>query len=198
VTAVAIHTAEEWIGVEQSPWDTFVCAGHVFPGLATVEAVENPGREYDKRRPRGAQRTRVVDTGPKLAKFKVTLRMWTDEQWQEWEQTSRLLTETFRQFRQRDAVTVAHPALAAVSVLQATFEEVGLPTLKSGQIEVSFVMSAHIPERANRARGNRDVRPPWLPPPAQQQRQQTAALAQHQPATTAQRTPPTRDMGPRR
>lgn len=65
------------------PVDHILLAGRKSPGLATVRGAGIAGR-WDERRLYAAGGAFVVYRGQKLAKFTVTLRLYTEQHWTDW------------------------------------------------------------------------------------------------------------------
>lgn len=63
-------------------WDTVFLDGAALPGIARVSA--SHGRKLDVKSAPGMNGARIVDKGYEPAKVEITLKLWTDEQFQRW------------------------------------------------------------------------------------------------------------------
>jgi len=111
-----------WIESPQQ-WDTVTLQGVDLPGIAKVTG--KLGRKIDVNSPPGADGATLRDKGYDPARISVTLRMWTPEQFNSWEQTNLSLV-AIRQQSQRTALEIVHPALNNLGVRRVYLETIGV------------------------------------------------------------------------
>lgn len=103
-------------------WDTLILGGEVWPGVPTIETTL--GRAVDEQRVKGSDGAFLVDQGYDPAKIKITIRMWLEEQWREYQ---RLLPSVHPRTKGgvRSPVQIAHPEPNSKGVTQIYITGIG-------------------------------------------------------------------------
>lgn len=107
------------------PVDHILLAGHRSPGIAVVTGAA-ASRQWDERKGFARSGARVVYKGNGLAKFTVTLQLFSAEDWKDWHAWRPLVQRTPAGERAR-AKDIWHPILEDLEVSSAVVEEVGQP-----------------------------------------------------------------------
>jgi len=105
-----------WWGDDPDAWDTVLLDGVSLPGVCRVDAALE--RKVDSTSPPGSDGGTVRDKGYGLAKFKVTVTLWTREHLAFWVRLGPLL-DPRRRGRERRPTRIEHPALAGINITQA-------------------------------------------------------------------------------
>lgn len=105
--------------------DYVTIAGQRTPGIAEIQGASSP-RRWDQRRGYGLSGATVIFRGLTLAQFKILLRLYTEQDWQDW--------ESFRPIVQRPpfgerprALDIAHPILADLNITSVVVEDLLQP-----------------------------------------------------------------------
>jgi len=168
------------LSAEQNAWDTVVLGGVILPGLARVEVTKGPARKTDTRSAAGSNGARLREKGLELVEATITLTLWTEAHWQEWERHSVALSRRVRTGLRRTAMDIAHPKLAALECFAVYVAEPGgLKDVKPGIKEVSIRVIQYLPPTNNTSRA---VDPPWF---AAAPRATSATAADTRPAAPA-------------
>lgn len=117
-------------------WDAIVIAGSAMPGLALVSG-EGIGRDIDMKKSPGRDGARLRDRGYQNAKFTVELRVWTADQFESLQRRLEDL-QPKRRGGTRNALDVAHPALAMLGVTSMYVQGIGMPVIKGGILSVTL------------------------------------------------------------
>lgn len=133
-------------------WDALGIAGVLFLGIVKVSG-EPIGVDLDVRKHAGADGGTIRDKGFKLAKVKITLRIWDEETWVSFDGLLPAI-DPRRQAGRRTPVDIDHPSLAQRGVWKVYVESIGLPDVKDdGSVEVAInALEFHPPSGANVAR----------------------------------------------
>ena len=123
---------------ELSAWDVVDVAGVALPGLARVSG---PGVEHaiDVKKAPGKNGATITDLGRALAKFTITLVLWSTSQWEEFENVRGMLQPLSRS-GSLQALKVRHPAINVLGIDSLYFTRVGVPRpgSKVGTFEVEL------------------------------------------------------------
>lgn len=109
-----------------SPVDHFLLAGERSPGIAEVASAPSP-RELTERRGYGTSGASVVFRGIKLVPIKITIKLYTVEDWAAWREFLPLLARP-PLGRRAQAMDIWHPILEDQGVRSVLVKEVGSPT----------------------------------------------------------------------
>lgn len=128
-------TAPFW---EDAPdaWDTIIIAGAVMPGHAIVSG-DGISRDIDLKKSPGRDGARLRDRGYQNAKFSIEIQVWEADQLEELQRRLEDL-QPKRRGGTRNALDVAHPALAMLGITAMYVEGIGMPTLKDGSLSVTL------------------------------------------------------------
>ncbi len=107
------------------PTDKILLADRESPGIAVVTNASSP-RKWDERRGYALSGARVVFRGLGLAKPIVTLRLLTDEDFEDWH-AWRDLVQRPPIGRRQTALDIWHPILEDLGITQVVVEDVGQP-----------------------------------------------------------------------
>jgi len=113
------------VAAEQSLWDEVTLGEVLLPGLARVKVTKGAGRKIDDRSSAGSNGWHIKEKGPTPVEATVTLKLWEESHWQQWERHSQALTRRVRESVRRTAMPIAHPVLAALNVTAVYVVEVG-------------------------------------------------------------------------
>jgi hypothetical protein len=134
------------------PIDYIVLAGRRSPGLATIEGVDTP-RNFQERRGFGISFATLRFRGVSLAKFKVLLRLYSEQDWSDWHEWKSVVARpTIEANPRRTAtvmprltappMTIEHPILADLEITDVVVENV-LQPVQTGDgewtIEIRFI-----------------------------------------------------------
>lgn len=136
------------------PIDYIVLAGRRSPGIATIEGAATP-RDFQERRGFGISFAMLRFRGVRLARFKVLLRLVTDEDWDGWHEWKDLVARPELESNPRRAtppgafprltappMDIEHPILADLGVTSAVVEDQLQPVQSAdGEwvIEIRFI-----------------------------------------------------------
>lgn len=131
-----------------SPVDWIVLAGRRSPGLATIEGASTP-RNFDERRGFGTGFATLRFRGVGLARFKVLLRLVSEQDWDDWHAWKGLVerpsveSDPRRPRRpQAPPMDIEHPILADLGISSAVVEDVVQP-IQTGDgewtVEIKFI-----------------------------------------------------------
>lgn len=109
----------------QQPVDHILLAGQKSPGIAVVSGASSP-RTWDERRGYAQIGARVVFRGIGLAKFTVTLSLFSAADWDDWHDWRELVQRPPVGERAR-AKDIWHPVLEDLGISAAVVEDVGQP-----------------------------------------------------------------------
>lgn len=98
----------------REPVDYVVIAGQRSPGIAEISGADSP-RRWDERKGYGLSGARAVYRGTALSKPKLTIRLLTAEQFEEWNEFRELLLPPPAGERAR-ALEIDHPFLADLGI----------------------------------------------------------------------------------
>jgi len=108
-----------------TPVDYVLLAGERSPGLAEVTGADSV-RELQERKGYGLGGATVVYKGIKLIKPKISIRLITDQDWEDWHQWKRLVERAPTGSRAR-AMDIWHPILEDQGVTSVLIENVSQP-----------------------------------------------------------------------
>jgi hypothetical protein len=119
--------AQQSLGVGYNPWwydapeiwDTVTVQGVALPGICKVSGT-GPKRKLESNSPPGSDGARLRDRGYGEGLFTITVRIWTRQQFNDWEQANLFLIA--QRGAQRVALDVVHPVLSNAGIRQAYFE----------------------------------------------------------------------------
>jgi hypothetical protein len=106
---------------DPAAWDTVTIGKQDFPGV--VEPDGSKGRKIETRSPRGGDGATLSDNGYEPAKFTITLKLATREEWALWCKIAPLI-DPRRKGSLRTPFDVVHPVFADVNVTQIYVEKV--------------------------------------------------------------------------
>ena len=142
----------QWRDPNTNPINFVVINGHaVSPGIATVEGASDP-RRWDERNAYGTGGSILFYTGFQQSHFSVKLRLYTPQDWADWEVFRKLFPKPVRvttpdglaPARRGDsgAFDIWHPFLAMVGIKAAVVEEILQPVLtdETGEWTVEIKM----------------------------------------------------------
>ena len=131
-----------------SPVDYIVLANRRSPGLATIEGLETP-RNFVERRGFGTSFASLRFRGVSLSRFKVMLRLYTDQDWADWDAWKSLVRRPVQATGERGvgrrlapALTIEHPILADFEITDVVVENVIQPVQTADgewTIEIRFI-----------------------------------------------------------
>lgn len=108
-----------------APVDYVLLGGQRSPGLATIDGASSP-RQWDERRGRGTTGATVVFQGIKLAKFTLSIRLITVEDWDAWDSWRQVVQRPPSGQRPR-ALDIDHPITEMLGIRSVVVEDVGQP-----------------------------------------------------------------------
>lgn len=121
--------------------DYIKLAGRRSPGLADVSGAGSP-RKWDVRKGYALSGATTVYRGMDVARFKVTLRLYSEQHWEDWHAWKALVQRPPSGVRPR-ALDIWHPVLEECGIKSAVVENVGQPrqTGDSGEwsITIDFI-----------------------------------------------------------
>jgi hypothetical protein len=152
------------IGIEgqlygHSPWDRVMLNGSYLPGL--WEATGTPSIQLDVQKPNGFDGAALVSRGYVPAGITLTGRLWTPEQWTEfqrilptfWATPNHYATSDVKQLAgqiigQQKAVKVEHPGLAAYKIDSMVIKQVTPPeaTGEKGVRQIKIMGVQYVPQ----------------------------------------------------
>lgn len=121
------------------PYDKIWLAQVWSPGLCDIVGANSP-RNWEERDGAGMSGATIVFHGIKLAHFSVRFRLYTEQDWSEWNQFSPLLIKPPPRVEPR-ALDIWHPILVDQGIYSVAVEDVGPPDqTQDGEwtIEVKF------------------------------------------------------------
>lgn len=128
------------------PVDYIVLAGQRSPGLAVIEGVDTP-RNFVERRGFGISFATLRFRGVGLAHFKVVLKLYSDDDWDDWHEWKRLVARPSLESRPQPGAIVPrltappldidHPILADLGITAVVIENV-LQPIQTGDGEWSI------------------------------------------------------------
>lgn len=107
------------------PVDTVDVAGRTSPGLCRILGAGSP-REWQERRGIGLSGARLAFRGLKLSKFKIEIRLVTEQDWTEWHAWKDVVQRPPLGTRPR-ALDVSHPVLEDCGIASMVVEDVKAP-----------------------------------------------------------------------
>jgi hypothetical protein len=124
-----------WDGPDGDAWDRITLGQYRFRGTVVVDG-SGPGQKLDTRSAPGSDGARFITKGYEPAEFRLKLRVWTEEQLQDFED---LVVEIHpkRNPGLRNALDVYHPSLALLQIGRAIIKRVGMlkPSGTAGLME---------------------------------------------------------------
>lgn len=132
---------EDFTRSSPEAWDTLYLDNRRVPGLSTVTG--KVALRKDTRAIPGKTGARLTTLGYEPAKLHVTVKLWTEEQFQEFQR----LMQRLRPIRGRhpEAMTIRHPAANLLGVAKVVVMEVGAPSIKGGIAEVELQVEEFLP-----------------------------------------------------
>lgn len=109
-------------------WDQVVLAGIVLPGICVLTG--DIEQKVDIKKPAGSIGGRTTILGFDLAKFTVTVTLWTPAHLADWKLLMRAL-KPLAQAGQPQPTSIYHPSLEMVSVRAVTIVKIGLLQMES-------------------------------------------------------------------
>lgn len=106
-------------------WDSFTAQGQTWTGKIKVRRARR-AYKWDVKNPAGQEGQNQNYRGREFPPFELVFYFWDTDGWNAWQ----LFSQNFIYFAdktQPKAITVYHPALAAVEITQALVEDVGAP-----------------------------------------------------------------------
>jgi len=142
-----------WDQADGHLWDEITLDGISFAGTVKISG-EGPSRDLDTRRARGRRGHTTRDTGPKAARFEITLQIWTEEHLDDFAR----IAAAYHPHRVTDgthAVAVYHPALALALVDQVVIETFGFltPASTHGLFTCALKVRQYMPPRTGTTGG---------------------------------------------
>lgn len=113
-----------WSPLDQ-PIDYALVAGRRTPGLCDIEGAGSP-RQWDERRGYGVSGATLVYRGLRLATFSMRLRLYSSQDWTDWE-AFRSTVSRAPIGERAQALDVVHPLLEQVGIRSAVVEDVLAP-----------------------------------------------------------------------
>lgn len=107
------------------PMDKIWLAQRWSPGLCDISGANSP-REYEERKGYGLSGAIVIFRGVGLAHFSVRFRLYTTQDWDEWEQFKPLVDKPPLGRRPR-ALDIWHPLLVDQGIYAVAIEDLGQP-----------------------------------------------------------------------
>jgi hypothetical protein len=141
-----------------SPWDRVMLNGQILPGL--WEATATPAIQLDVQKPNGFDGAALVSRGYVPAGITITGRIWTPEQWTEFQRilptfwarpNHYAVNDTKRATGQivgeQKAVTVAYPGLAAFNIHALVIKQITPPepTSDKGVRQIKIIAVEYVP-----------------------------------------------------
>lgn len=99
--------------------------GHTVPGICEVVGAGSP-RQWDEQKGPGMSGAFVVFHGKKLAHFSIKTRLYSVEDWNEWDAFKPFI-EAIPLGRLQGAFDITHPITAAVNIRSVVIEEILAP-----------------------------------------------------------------------
>lgn len=127
---IAPEAHEEYADIEQrDPWSVAYLAGNRLPGRATVEG--STQRKIDVKNGPGLDGATMTHQGYEPAEVTITLLMWTEQQWADFE---RIIPQLQPKPGKPPAFPMGleHPAAAVMGITRVYVEKVSLP--KEGSV----------------------------------------------------------------
>ena len=106
-------------------YDVAIIAGKPTPGLLQVVGASSP-RTWDKRKGMGLSGAWLFYMGDDLAEFSLVIRIWTEEQWAEWERFQPLVMKAPIGTRPK-ALEIYHPYLVPLGIKAIVVRDVKAP-----------------------------------------------------------------------
>jgi len=103
------------------PIDYVLIKGRKSPGLADVAGASNP-ENWDERRGYGFSGATIIYTGAGLANFSVTLRLYTEQDWADWNAWKELVAKP-PTTRIPKALDIWHPLLEDLGIKSVVVKE---------------------------------------------------------------------------
>ena len=107
------------------PQDYIILAGERSPGVAEVSGADTK-LKWDKRRGYGLSYGTSIFRGVELAEPTVTLRLYSQQDWNDWD-TFRPLVARPPQGQRPRAMDISHPFFESAGIRSVTIQEVGQP-----------------------------------------------------------------------
>lgn len=143
----------------KSPWDKVSLNGTFLPGV--WDATGTPAIQLDVQKPNGFDGAALVSRGYVPAGITITGRIWTPEQWQEWQRilptfwsppNKYAVNDQKRQTGQiqgkQRAVAVIHPGLNAMNIHTLVIKQITPPeqTGEKGVRQIKIIAVEYVPE----------------------------------------------------
>lgn len=124
----------------RNPVDVVFLGGERTPGIATIEGAGSP-RRWDERRGYGLSGGTLVFRGVGLAQFKIILRLYTSQDFADWESFAPVVQRPPLGERAR-ALDISHPITDALGIRSVVIEDVKAPALthESGEWTVEIAV----------------------------------------------------------
>jgi hypothetical protein len=131
----------EW---ETAPelWNGCGLGGYQLPGIVTVEDAST-GRRLDTKKAPGADGAGIADKGLELAKFKITVTIWTQEHLTAWRDMQPTILPRER-VSERKALEIVHPALVDLGITSVYVQKI--TALVPGSIPGARTATIHVVE----------------------------------------------------
>jgi hypothetical protein len=110
-----------------SPIDYIMLAGQRSPGLADLPQGASAPRKWDLRKGYGLSGGGIVYTGDDLAKFPVKIRLYTDQDWTDWDSFKTLVRKPPPNVKPK-AMDIWHPILEEFEIKSVVVEDLKGPT----------------------------------------------------------------------
>lgn len=125
------------------PVDVIRLAGRESPGIATVSNASSP-RRWDIRKGYALSGARAVFRGLDVAKFKVTIRLYTEKDWDDWHAWKDLVQRPPSGIRPK-SLDIWHPVLEECGITSANVENVSQPeqTTQDGEWSITIDFIEH-------------------------------------------------------
>jgi hypothetical protein len=100
--------------IDPGAWDVFSIGGVTSPGLAKIDKVARK-HDFDRKKGKGTQGETITFVQKPAAEFKVTISLWTDQHFADWQAFMPLLKYDPTK-KTIQAIEIYHPALAALEI----------------------------------------------------------------------------------
>lgn len=132
-------------GEGQDQWDTLIMAGNTWPGLATISG-SGVKRRIDAKKTKGKDGAILKDNGLDLASISISLRIWTAEHWQRFNE----LLPTVHPKRKggvRTPTEIVHPQCNMLGIKAIYISQIQIPDLdrSTGIMTIDFTAIEWVP-----------------------------------------------------
>lgn len=128
--------AQPWTGENAQLWDTITFGGKSCPGVAKVSVKRS--NKWDDKKSKGSHGGDREFSGADNAKVKITIRMLTDEEHEEFKKDILPLIEPTPGKKKPDGLPLIHPVSVARKVDAITIDDVDGPNTDGGTIDYAI------------------------------------------------------------